>query len=201
MEDSEMMKQLKWSIIVMAIAYIVLGVVLIMYPSQVQKLISYILAFALIVMGIVNLIQYTRLDTNQIINSYDLVLGFSTMIGGILIIINVERFEQLVLIVMGFMILVSGVMKLQSSVNLMRLRSESWQIPFAMAMVGIVYGIVMLINPFGAGGFFFAMMGIGFVLSGVTDIIVSVMFSVRLKKVTDLIMADTPANGAQGGQQ
>ena len=195
-----MIKQLKWSIIVMAIAYIVLGVVLIMYPSQVQKLISYILAFALIAMGIVNLIQYTRLDTNQIVNSYDLVLGFSTMIGGILIIINVERFEQLVLIVMGFMILVSGVMKLQSSVNLMRLRSTSWQVPFAMAMIGIVYGIIMLINPFGAGGFFFAMMGIGFMLSGITDIIVSVMFSVRLKKVTDLIMADTPA-GTQGGQQ
>lgn len=192
-----MMKQLKWSIIVMAIAYIVLGVVLIMYPSQVQKLISYILAFALIAMGIVNLIQYTRLDTNQIVNSYDLVLGFSTMIGGILIIINVERFEQLVLIVMGFMILVSGVMKLQSSVNLMRLRSTSWQVPFAMAMICIVYGIIMLINPFGAGGFFFAMMGIGFILSGITDIIVSVMFSVRLKKVTDLIMADTPA-GTQG---
>ena len=192
-----MMKQLKWSIIVMAIAYIVLGVVLIMYPSQVQKLISYILAFALIAMGIVNLIQYTRLDTNQIVNSYDLVLGFSTMIGGILIIINVERFEQLVLIVMGFMILVSGVMKLQSSVNLMRLRSTSWQVPFAMVMICIVYGIIMLINPFGAGGFFFAMMGIGFILSGITDIIVSVMFSVRLKKVTDLIMADTPA-GTQG---
>ncbi len=192
-----MIKQLKWSIIVMAIAYIVLGVVLIMYPSQVQKLISYILAFALIAMGIVNLIQYTRLDTNQIVNSYDLVLGFSTMIGGILIIINVERFEQLVLIVMGFMILVSGVMKLQSSVNLMRLRSTSWQVPFAMAMIGIVYGIIMLINPFGAGGFFFAMMGIGFILSGITDIIVTVMFSARLKKVTDLIMADTPA-GTQG---
>ena len=192
-----MIKQLKWSIIVMAIAYIVLGVVLIMYPSQVQKLISYILAFALIAMGIVNLIQYTRLDTNQIVNSYDLVLGFSTMIGGILIIINVERFEQLVLIVMGFMILVSGVMKLQSSVNLMRLRSTNWQVPFAMAMIGIVYGIIMLINPVGAGGFFFAMMGIGFILSGITDIIVSVMFSVRLKKVTDLIMADTPA-GTQG---
>ena len=192
-----MIKQLKWSIIVMAIAYIVLGVVLIMYPSQVQNLISYILAFALIAMGIVNLIQYTRLDTNQIVNSYDLVLGFSTMIGGILIIINVERFEQLVLIVMGFMILVSGVMKLQSSVNLMRLRSTSWQVPFAMAMICIVYGIIMLINPFGAGGFFFAMMGIGFILSGITDIIVSVMFSVRLKKVTDLIMADTPA-GNQG---
>ena len=60
-------------------------------------------------------------------------------------------------------------------------------------MIGIVYGIIMLINPFGAGGFFFAMMGIGFILSGITDIIVSVMFSVRLKKVTDLIMADTPA--------
>ncbi|MBR6228610.1 MAG: DUF308 domain-containing protein [Eubacterium sp.] len=193
-----MMKTLKWSIIVLAVAYIVLGVVLIMYPSQVQKLISYLLAIALIAVGIVNLIQYVKLDSTQLIHSYDLCIGFSTIIGGVLIIINVDRFSQLIFIVMGFMILVSGVLKLQNSVNLMRLHSPSWQMPFCLAMVGIVYGVIMLINPFGSGQFFFVMMGIGFIISGITDLIVTVMVSIRLKQVTDLVMTDTE-NTTGGG--
>ena len=194
-----MMKTMKWSIIVLAIAYVVLGIVLIMYPSQVQKLISYILAITLIAMGIVNLIQYVKLDNTQLIHSYDLCIGFSAIIGGVLIIINVDRFSQLIWIVMGFMILVSGVLKLQNSVNLMRLRSPSWQLPFWLAMVGIVYGVIMLINPFGSGQFFFVMMGLGFIISGITDLIVTVMVSMRLKQVTDLIMpktSDTNGGGA-----
>ncbi|MBO6108188.1 MAG: DUF308 domain-containing protein [Eubacterium sp.] len=189
------LKQLKWSAIILAVAYIVLGVVFFMFPSETRTVFSYILAIALIVFGIVNLIQYARLDQTALINSYDLVIGFSAIIGGILIIINIEKFSNLILIVFGFMVLVSGVVKLQSSVNLMRLRSGAWHIPFSLALLNIVFGVIMLINPF-ALDVFFILLGIAFIYCGITDIIVTVMVSVRIKHVTDLIMAP---NANEGG--
>ncbi|MBO4396117.1 MAG: DUF308 domain-containing protein [Eubacterium sp.] len=194
----ESLKQLKWSIIILGVMYVVLGVILIMFPAQTQKLISYVLAISLIVIGIVNLIQYMKTDIAVVVHNYDLVFGFSGIIGGILIIINVEKFATLILIILGFMVLISGILKLQSSVNLMRLKSESWHIPFALALINIVYGIIMLINPFGEGLFFF-LLGIAFVFSGITDIIVTIMVSMRLKKVTDMIMGPNPNAGAAGG--
>ncbi|HAK58314.1 MAG TPA: hypothetical protein DCP06_04980 [Lachnospiraceae bacterium] len=193
----EFLKQLKWSIIVLALAYVVLGVVLILYPVQTQTAVTYILAIALIAMGIINLIQYARLDATALVNSYDLVIGFSGIIGGILIIINVEKFAQMLWIALGFMVLISGVLKLQSSVNLMRLKSTSWHIPFALALINIVFGVIMLINPF-SDELFLIMLGIGFIFSGVTDIIVTLMVSARLKTVTDIIMSS--GNDGAGSQ-
>ncbi|MBR1874152.1 MAG: DUF308 domain-containing protein [Eubacterium sp.] len=193
----EFLKQLKWSIIVLALAYVVLGVVLILYPVQTQTAVTYILAIALIAMGIINLIQYARLDATALVNSYDLVIGFSGIIGGILIIINIEKFAQMLWIALGFMVLISGVLKLQSSVNLMRLKSTSWHIPFALALINIVFGVIMLIDPF-SDELFLIMLGIGFIFSGVTDIIVTLMVSARLKTVTDIIMSS--GNDGAGSQ-
>ena len=98
---------------------------------------------------------------------------------------------------LGFMVLISGILKLQSSINLIRLKSESWHIPFALAWINIVYGIIMLINPFGEGTFFF-LLGIAFVFSGITDVIVTIMVSLRIKKVTEMIMAPNTASNNTG---
>ena len=192
------LKQLKWNIIVLGFAYVVLGVILVMFPSQTQKLISYVLAVSLIVLGIVNLIQYLKTEANAAVDRYDLVFGFSGIIGGILIIINVDKFAILILIILGFMILISGILKLQSSINLMRLKATSWHIPFFLALVNIVLGIILLINPFEEGTFFF-LLGIAFIFSGVTDIIVTIMVSMRVKHITEMIMAPNPGAGAGAG--
>ena len=177
------LKQLKWSIIILAVAYIVLGVVLIMFPSQTQRALSYILAISLIIVGIVNLIQYVKMDAVMVVDRYDLVFGFSGIIGGILIMINVDKFSQLILIVLGFMVTISGILKFQSSVNLLRLKSSSWPLPFALAIFNIVYGVIMLIDPFGLE-VLFTLLGIGFIFSGITDIIVTIMVSLHVMKVT-----------------
>ena len=190
-------KQLKWNIILLGVAYVFLGVVLFLNPEKTQEVVSYALGVALIVVGIVNLIQYIRTEATAVVDRYDLVFGFSGVIGGILIIINVTKFETLVVLVLGFMVMISGVMKLQNSVNLMRLKSGSWHIPFGLALINIVYGVIMLIHP-EWGDFYFILLGIGFIFSGITDIIVTIMVSYRVKKITEVVMGHTANNGAGG---
>ena len=198
-----MMKQLKWSVIVMAIAFIVLGVVVIIYPGQTMKTMAYLLAGCLIVLGIVNLVQYVKMDAMLVIDKYDLAIGFSAIIGGILIFINLDKFLPMITTVLGFMITISGVMKLQNSINLMRLKSDKWPIPFFMAIINIVYGVVMLIDPF-SEALLAILLGIGFILSGITDLIVTIMVSSTLAKVVKDVMGDTqvsaPTDTGAAGQ-
>ncbi|MCR4605808.1 MAG: DUF308 domain-containing protein [Eubacterium sp.] len=190
----ETMKKLKWSIIILAAAYIVLGVVLIIYPGKTMNVISYILAATLIIFGTVNLIQYMRTDALEVFNKYDLVIGFSAIIGGVLIILNVERFEHIINIALGFMVTISGILKFQNSINLLRLKSNLWTMPFGMAIINIVFGVILLINPF-AAEMFLILLGIGFIYSGISDIIVTVMISSALSKITDV--ANTNQQAAQ----
>ena len=195
-----MLKKMKWSIIILAVAYVILGVVLIIFPAHAQRTVAYILAVSMIVFGTVNLIQYMRMDAMLVVDRYDLVIGFSAIIGGILILINMDKFIPMVVVALGFMITISGVLKLQNSINLMRLKNPNWHVPFAMAVINIVYGVVILIDPFSAE-LLVILMGIGFVLSGITDIIVTVMVSSTLAKITDLALAAEQKAAAYQQQQ
>ena len=184
----EAVKKVKWSIIILAVAYMVLGVVIIISPGKTLNIFSYILAATLIVFGTINLIQYMRTDAMEVFNKYDLVIGFSSIIGGVLIIINVDKFQNIILIALGFMVMISGILKFQNSVNLMRLKASNWHITFGMAIINIVFGVILLINPF-AIELFLVLLGIGFIFSGLTDIIVTLMISSTLSKISASLQA------------
>ena len=194
----EAVKKIKWSIIILAVAYMVLGVVIIISPGKTLNIFSYILAATLIVFGTINLIQYMRTDAMEVFNKYDLVIGFSSIIGGVLIIINVDKFQNIILIALGFMVMISGILKLQNSVNLMRLKANNWHITFGMAIINIVFGVILLINPF-AIELFLVLLGIGFIFSGLTDIIVTLMISSTLSKISASLQA--PATVSQDAAQ
>ncbi|MFR0848453.1 MAG: DUF308 domain-containing protein [Eubacterium sp.] len=58
----KLLKQLKWNLILLAVLFIALGVVLIVWPSATMTSICYILATILVLLGVVFLIGYLRKD-------------------------------------------------------------------------------------------------------------------------------------------
>lgn len=70
-----LLKQLKWNLILLAVIFIALGIVLILWPGATMKTICYLLAAMLLAIGVVSLINYLRKDISGIIYRYDLVVG------------------------------------------------------------------------------------------------------------------------------
>ena len=62
----QLLKQLKWNLILMALGFIALGLVLIIWPAETLKTSCYILAVILIAIGVVSLISYMRKDINRL---------------------------------------------------------------------------------------------------------------------------------------
>ena len=75
-------------------------------------------------------------------------------------------------------------MKLQNSVDLLRLGHGTWHVAFALAIINIVFGVVLLINPF-AKEILITLVGIGFVYSGATDLYVTISISRKLAHVEE----------------
>lgn len=114
----KLLKQLKWNLILLAVLFIALGVVLIVWPSATMTSICYILATILVLLGVVFLIGYLRKDVIGIIYRCDLVIGLSLILAGVLVYIKVDKLTDLVPVVLGFLITISGILKLQNSVDL-----------------------------------------------------------------------------------
>lgn len=185
-----LLKHLKWNLILLAVIFIALGVVLILWPGATMTTICYLLAAMLLALGVVSLINYLRKDISGIIYRYDLVVGLSAILGGILIIIKVDKLTELIPVVLGFLVTTSGILKMQNSVDMMRLGHGTWHVAFAMAIINIAAGIVLLIDPFEAAQVLIMCLGIALVYSGITDLYVTIAISRRLSQIkTEIILS------------
>lgn len=186
-----LLKQLKWNLILLAVIFIALGIVLILWPGATMKTICYLLAAMLLAIGVVSLINYLRKDISGIIYRYDLVVGLCAILGGILVIVKVDKLTDLIPGVLGFLVTMSGIMKMQNSVDMLRLGHGTWHVAFAMAIVNIVAGIVLLMNPFEAAQILIMCLGIALVYSGITDLYVTISISRRLSRLkTEIVVAE-----------
>lgn len=186
-----LLKQLKWNLILLAVIFIALGIVLILWPGATMKTICYLLATMLLAIGVVSLINYLRKDISGIIYRYDLVVGLCAILGGILVIVKVDKLTDLIPAVLGFLVTMSGIMKMQNSVDMLRLGHGTWHVAFAMAIVNIVAGIVLLMNPFEAAQILIMCLGIALVYSGITDLYVTISISRRLSQLkTEIVVAE-----------
>ena len=186
-----LLKQLKWNLILLAVIFIALGIVLIFWPGATMKTICYLLAAMLLAIGVVSLINYLRKDISGIIYRYDLVVGLCAILGGILVIVKVDKLTDLIPAVLGFLVTMSGIMKMQNSVDMLRLGHGTWHVAFAMAIVNIVAGIVLLMNPFEAAQILIMCLGIALVYSGITDLYVTISISRRLSRLkTEIVVAE-----------
>lgn len=172
----------------MALMFIALGVILIIWPAATMRTICYILAGLLIAAGVGSLVSYLRNDISGIIYRYDLVVGLSCILGGVLIIVKVDALTSLIPVVLGFLVTISGILKMQNSIDLMRLGHGTWHVAFGLAIVNIVFGIVLLMNPF-AAEMLIMFLGIALVYSGITDLYVTIAISIRLKNMhTEIVV-------------
>ena len=186
-----LLKQLKWNLILLAVIFIAFGIVLILWPGATMKTICYLLAAMLLALGVASLINYLRKDISGIIYRYDLVVGLCAILGGILVIVKVDKLTDLFPAVLGFLVTMSGILKMQNSVDMLRLGHGTWQVAFAMAIVNIVAGIVLLMNPFEAAQILIMCIGIALVYSGITDLYVTISISRRLSKIkTEIVVAE-----------
>lgn len=186
-----LLKQLKWNLILLAVIFIALGIVLILWPGATMKTICYLLAAMLLALGVVSLINYLGKDISGIIYRYDLVVGLCAILGGILVIVKVDKLTDLIPAVLGFLVTMSGIMKMQNSVDMLRLGHGTWHVAFAMAIVNIVAGIVLLMNPFEAAQILIMCLGIALVYSGITDLYVTISISRRLSQLkTEIVVAE-----------
>lgn len=137
------------------------------------------LAAMLIIVGVISLINYLRKDISGILYRYDLVVGLSAVLGGILVIIKVDQLLSLIPVVLGFLVTISGILKMQNSVDMLRLGQGTWYVAFCMAILNIIFGIVLLIDPFSRELLVY-LLGAALIFSGITDLYVTISISHRL---------------------
>ena len=89
--------------------------------------------------------------------------------------------NKLVTSILGFLIIVSGTLKLQHAINLYRIHMQGVKSICILGLINIILGIVIVFNPFKTMIVLMRVMGIGLLVSGISDLCASVFMKRQFK--------------------
>lgn len=179
-------KQFSKSYILVSALYVVLGVILLVWPGTSVKMICYGLGFAMVVLGITYGIIYFTKDNLQGFLQMDLVIGIVCLAFGVFILLNPTFLATVLPFAMGIILLLGAVVKIQSSWNMRRLKFKKWYLVLICALVIIALGIVLLCNPFQEEKFMIFYIGACLILDGLTNLISLICIQVKVKKLAKI---------------
>lgn len=177
-------KEFRKSYILVSALYVVLGVVLLVWPTTSVKMICYGLAIAMIVLGITYGVIYFTKDNLSGLLQMDLVIGIICLAFGIFILLNPAFLASVLPFAMGIILLLGAVVKLQSAINMKRLNFSKWYLVLICALLIVGLGIVLLCNPFQSERPMILYIGGCLVLDGLTNLVSLFCIQFRVKKLT-----------------
>ena len=178
----KMLKELKWEAILTGVLYMLLGIVALVVPETMQKTLGYVIGIVLIVAGLISIICYLLRDAKENYYHNEFVFGLVGMVLGAAVLYKVEVIISLIPFILGILVLFSGCSKLQDAIDLKRLGYGSWIGMLVVAVINIILGIVLICNPFQAAIVLFRVLGVGLIISGVSDCFSTIYFARKFHK-------------------
>ena len=169
-------KKLKPTAAFYGLICVIIGIIDLVNPEKMLNIIAYALGISAIVCGLVFIIVYMARDVKHNLNNNDFLSGIIAVVVGIVILIKWQQFMELLPIVLGVLIIVSGCIKLQDAIDLKKLDHPAFLMMLIMALVFILFGAILVANPFKSEILLMRIIGVTLIITGMTDLFTSVFF-------------------------
>ncbi len=179
-------KKFSRSYILLSALYVVLGIVLLLWPTSSVQMICYTLGFIMVVLGITYGILYFTKDRLTGVLQMDLVIGIICLAFGAFILLNPEFLASVMPFAMGIILLLGAVVKIQSAVNMKRLAFQKWYLVLLMAFVMLILAAILLWNPFSGERAMILYTGACLVADGLTNLVSMACILYRVKKLNHI---------------
>lgn len=161
-------EQRKSSILAAAVT-ILLGVLLVFWPNQSVGLMCRLLGIAVAVTGVIyTLGWFNRHKTGAPV--YLVIPGLILLALGLWLITMPESVVLLIQYIFGVILLLHGLVDLQSAVVLMCYKAERWWLDMVLTLLTVALGLLIIFNPFGTFATLAMLIGFSLIFDGASDI-------------------------------
>ena len=189
-----MLRYVKNGMLVLSIAFIALGILLLVMPETSLLWICYAFGAVVLITGIVCLIQYARIRGSGFAAPFFLVAGVITAALGLFTLVRPEVVASFLPVVFGLFILVDGCSRIGTALDLARRRGDKWWLMLLFSLLSIALGVLLLVNPFGAAVSVVMLCGVLLIIEGVVNLSCVVYTAMELRaldRMTNAAMTAT----------
>ncbi|MBR5227866.1 MAG: DUF308 domain-containing protein [Clostridia bacterium] len=132
--------------IVISSSFIFIGLMLVLKPTETINTIIYILGAIFITFGVIQIIQYIRLDSKSINFSFNLLYGIMGIVSGIAIIVFGAAVVSLFRVIIGIWIIYSAVVRFNLAISLKNTINDAWVYALIFSIIMFLCGLFITFN-------------------------------------------------------
>ena len=176
-------------LILAAVALILLGALFVAYPESSGLAICYVVAGILCIFGLLRVIFYFLADRTEVFGSFGLVQGALLVALSVLIFARPAFLAGVLTTAFGIVVILDGIMKLQYSIDLLRLKAPLWWLVMALGVVMAILGVVAVCNPFETAAALMIFLGVSLIADGISDL-ASIFYVLSVVRKTKKLVSE-----------
>lgn len=180
----------------LALSFIALGALLIFVPGILPIHLCYAVAGLVMVFGIILIVHYFLTEAYKNIQHYGFSIGVILVILGSIGLVKAETVSLFFLFLLGALMLLGAIFKLQNALDLKALKDSGWGFWFLVAICFAVLAILVILNPFGSSERLRSFAQYAIFIDGIVSLIGALYLQIRLKKVISLEQAELSLENA-----
>ena len=137
--------------ILIAIVFIVFGIILILNKTVSDKFISTFLGILILVEATLNIYSAVMSDSNKIFK-INILFGLIFILIAIFLFVNPIKFVNYITIYYGTYLIINGIKEFINSVKYKLIKEDSWLIILIMSILTASLGVLMIFYPFESFG-------------------------------------------------
>ena len=177
-----MMKNLKWNLILMSLLYLGLGVFLLLMPDIALSVVCYALGGVVLACAAVQLVRYFVSERGIFQSQLTLISGLVCLGLGGFLILRSDIVVRILPIVFGLFVIFDSLGRVQNALELRRCGYTSWKSFLLMALLSVVLGAVMLLNPFGAMETLVMAIGVILIVEGALNLLSTLYTALAVRR-------------------
>jgi uncharacterized membrane protein HdeD (DUF308 family) len=175
------MKNLKWNLVFLSFVYLALGAFLLLQPGIALNIVCYALGALVLLCAAVQLVRYFVAERGLFQSQITLVSGIVCLALGAFLILRSDVVVRILPILFGLFVVFDSLGRIQSALELRRCEYPSWKGVLLLALLSVVLGVIMIVNPFGTMETLVMAIGIILLIEGALNLLTTLYtaFAVR----------------------
>ena len=172
-QDSPLLKavrSLKLNASLAALAYLALGIVLLLLPNTSKRVLCTVIGIGVAVYGLFSILSFL-LDRDSSGLSVELIVGVAALAFGLFSLINPGFLMDFLIISLGLIIAVSSVSSIKRALNLRVFGYPYWWTSLAVAILSLVIALTFIFCPEVYGDLLIRMIGAMLIVESVGDLL------------------------------
>lgn len=165
----ETFRSIRANMIVAAIGCIALGVILLAFPDTFLRIACYVIGALLIAYGAVGILGCVR---EHMLHVPTVLISVVAAGVGIFIIAQPKIVSSILPIIFGLILILDAILNIRHAIGLHRFGDPSGKIVLILGVITLIFGLVILFNPYSTAKMTFRLIGIAMLYNGISDFLI-----------------------------